>query len=244
MKYQNKIEIEFLNKIRPLGPDVAHGRTVPLGWPCGRLLSWPTPKRSSARHNPAGCRRRRAKRVLPAPACMERGKRRGYRGVAGGRGAPTRLRRARAPPRALVGHLHDGGELTRQRDVGNGYGSPTARWFYGLQSLPCFRYEGETTGGVWHSHQRRGLDKGAGSEALTGDGRRRGQRSGDVAVPSFYRWSCARRQVRVAGGCCSRGESRRNRRKEELTGVARSTETKQSERHRARWRNGEWLLPA
>jgi hypothetical protein len=225
MKYQNKLENEFLNKIQPLGPDVAHGRTAPLGWPCGRLLSRPTPKWSPARRSPAGCRRRRAERVLTVPARMERGKRRSYRGVAGGRGAPARLCQARA----LAGHLHDGGELARRRDVGSGYGSPAARWFYGLQCLPCFRYGGETTGGVWHSRQWRGLDKGAGREALTGDGRRRGQRSGGVAVPSFSQWSCARRQVRVAGGCCSRGESRRNRRKEELTGVARSTEMKQSE---------------
>jgi hypothetical protein len=57
MKYQNKLEIEFLNKIRPLGLDVAHGRTAPLGWPCGRLLSQPTSKQSPARHSPAGCRR-------------------------------------------------------------------------------------------------------------------------------------------------------------------------------------------
>jgi hypothetical protein len=160
---------------------------------------------------------------------MEHGKRWSYRGVAGGRGAPARLHRARAPPRALAGHLHDGGELARRRDVGSGYGSLAARLFYGLQYLPCFRYGGEMTGGVWHSRQWRGLDKGVGREAHTGDGSRRGQRSGGVAVPSFSWWSCARRRVRVAGGCCSRGESRRNRRKEELTGVARSTEMKPSE---------------
>jgi hypothetical protein len=244
MKYQNKLENEFLNKIRPLGPDVAHGQTAPLGWPCGRLLSRPTPKQSPARHSQAGCRRRRAERILTALARMEHGKRQSYRGVAGSRGAPARLHRARAPPRALTGHLHDGGELARRRDVGSGYGSPAVRWFYGLQCLPCVRYGGETTGGVWHSRQRRGLDKGAGREALIGYGRRRGERSGGVAVPSFSRWSCARRQVRVAGGCCSHYESRRNRRKEELTGVARSTETKQSETASARWRNGKWLLPA
>jgi hypothetical protein len=57
------------------------------------------------------------------------------------------------------------------------------------------------TRGVWHSCQRWGLDKGAGIEALTGDGRRRGQNNDGVAVLSFSRWS----------------------------GVARSTETKQSE---------------
>jgi hypothetical protein len=65
------------------------------------------------------------------------------------------------------------------------------------------------TGGVGHRHQRRGLDKGAGSEALTGDGRRGGQSSGGVAVPSSSRCSCARRRVRVVGGCCSRAESKR-----------------------------------
>jgi hypothetical protein len=65
------------------------------------------------------------------------------------------------------------------------------------------------TGGVGHSRQRRGLDKGAGSETLTGDGRRGGQSSGGVAVPSSSQCSCARRRVRVVGGCCSRGESKR-----------------------------------
>jgi hypothetical protein len=85
------------------------------------------------------------------------------------------------------------------------------------------------TEGVGHSRQRRGLDKGAGSEALTGDGHRSEQSSGGVAVPSFSQCSCARRRVRVVGGCCSRGESRGKRRMEELTGVVRSAETKQSE---------------
>jgi hypothetical protein len=240
MKYQNKFGNRILNKIRPLGPDAAHGRTALLGWPCGGLPSWPTLERSPARHSLAGCRRRRAERVHTAPMRMERGERRGYRGVAGGRGAPARLRRARAPPRTLAGHLHDDGELVRRWDVGSGYGSPAARWFYGLQCLPCFRYGGEMTGGVWHSHQRRGLDKGAGSEALTGDGHRRGQRSGRVAVLSFSRWSCARRQVRVVGGCCSRGGSRRNQRMEELTGVARSTKMKQSET--ASGEVGKWRM--
>jgi hypothetical protein len=61
---------------------------------------------------------------------------------------------------------------------------------------------------VGHSRQRRGLDKGAGSEALTGDGRRGEQSSGGVAVPRSSRCSCARRRVRVVGGCCSHGESK------------------------------------
>jgi hypothetical protein len=65
------------------------------------------------------------------------------------------------------------------------------------------------TGGVGHSRQRRGLDTGAGSEALSSDGHRGEQRSGGVAVPSSSRCSCARIRVRVVGGCCSRGESKR-----------------------------------
>jgi hypothetical protein len=88
-------------------------------------------------------------------------------------------------------------------------GSPAARWVYGIRCFPRFGYRGEMTGGVGHSRQRWGLDKGAGSEALTGDRRRGGQSSGGVAVPSSSRCSCARRRVRVVGGCCSRGESKR-----------------------------------
>jgi hypothetical protein len=94
-------------------------------------------------------------------------------------------------------------------------------------------------GGVGHSRQRRGLDKGAGSEALTGDDRRSGQSSGGVAVPSFSQCSCARRRVRVVGGCCSRGESRGKRWMEELTGVVRSAEMKQSEVDNDVGRRGE-----
>jgi hypothetical protein len=63
-------------------------------------------------------------------------------------------------------------------------------------------------GGVGHSRQQRGLDKGAGSKTLTGDEHRGGQSSGGVAVLSSSRCSCARRSVRVVGGCCSRGESK------------------------------------
>jgi hypothetical protein len=117
----------------------------------------------------------------------------GARGTAGllrGRWRPRCTEKSTlstALPRALTGHLHDDGELVRRWGIGSGYGSPTVRWFYGIQCLPCFRYGGETTGGVWHSRQRRVLDKGAGSEALTGDGRWSGQRSGGVAVPSFSR---------------------------------------------------------
>jgi hypothetical protein len=71
--------------------------------------------------------------------------------------------------------------------VGSGYGSPAARWFYGIRCFPRFQYGGEKTEGVGHSRQRQGLDKGAGSEALTGDGRQSGQRSGVVAVLSSSR---------------------------------------------------------
>jgi hypothetical protein len=167
--------------------------------------------------------------------------------VAGGLGAPASLRQARAPPRALAGHLHDGRELTRRRGVGSGYGSPAARWVYGIRCFPRLRYGGEMTGGVGHSRQWRGLVKGAGSEALTGDGRRGGQSSGGVAVPSFSRCSCTRRRVRVVGGCYSHGESRGKRRMEELTGVVRSTEMKQrqsGQRRRARWRSGRIAFPS
>jgi hypothetical protein len=65
------------------------------------------------------------------------------------------------------------------------------------------------TGGVGHSRQRQGLDKGVGSEALTDDGRRGGQSNDGVAFPSSSWCSCARRRVRVVGGCCSHGESKR-----------------------------------
>jgi hypothetical protein len=103
------------------------------------------------------------------------------------------------------------------------------------------------TGGVGHSRQRRGLDKGAWSEALTGDGCRGGQSNGGVAVSSFSLCSCARRRVRVVGGCCSRGELRGKRWMEELTSVVRSTETKQRrsvQRRRARWRSGRIAFPS
>jgi hypothetical protein len=84
-----------------------------------------------------------------------------------------------------------------------------ARWVYGIRRFPRFGYRGEMTGGMGHSRQRQGLDKGVGSEALTGDERRGEQSSGGVAVSSSSRCSCARRRVRIVGGCCSRGESKR-----------------------------------
>jgi hypothetical protein len=118
-------------------------------------------------------------------------------------------------------------------------GSPAVRWVYGIRRFPRFGYGGEMTGGVGHSRQRRGLDKGAGSEALTGDGRRSGQSSGGVAVLSFSRCSCLRRRVRFVGGCCSHGESRGKRRMEEFTSVVRSVETKRSEVDSGVGRGGE-----
>jgi hypothetical protein len=66
--------------------------------------------------------------------------------------------------------------------------------------------------------------------------------SGRVAVPSFSRYSYARRGVRVVGGCCSRGESRGKWRMEELTGVVRSAEMKQKQNGQRRRREVEkWL---
>jgi hypothetical protein len=112
-------------------------------------------------------------------------------------------------------HVHSPGTYTTagssRGDVASdaATGSPTARWVYGIQCFPHFGYRGEMTGGVGHSCQRWGLDKGAGSEALTSDGRRGGQSSGGVAVLSSSRCSCARRRVRVVGGYCSHGESKK-----------------------------------
>jgi hypothetical protein len=140
---------------------------------------------------------------------MERAGQRGYRGVVDGRGAPASLRRARAPPRVLAGHLRDGGELTRRRVIESGYGLTGGEVGLRVRRFPRFRYGGEMTGGVGHSRQQWGLDKGAGSEALTGDGCQGGQSSGGVAVPSSSQCSCARRRVRVVGGCCICGESKR-----------------------------------
>jgi hypothetical protein len=108
-------------------------------------------------------------------------------------------------------HVHSPGTYTTagssrgNRASGAATGSPAARWVYGIQRFPHFLHGEEMTGGVGHSRQRQGLDKGAGSEALTGDGRRGGQSSGGVAVLSSSRCSCTRRRVRVVGGCCSRG---------------------------------------
>jgi hypothetical protein len=142
-------------------------------------------------------------------------------------------------------HAHSSGTYTTAGSSrgdgasGAATGSPAARWVYGIRRFPRFQYGGEMTGRVGHRRQWWGLDKGAGSEALTSDGRRSGQSSGGVAVPSFSRCSCARRRVRVVGGCCSRGESRGKRRMEELTGVVRSAEMKPSEVDSGVGRGGE-----
>jgi hypothetical protein len=46
-------------------------------------------------------------------------------------------------------------------------GSPEAWAVPAYDGLPCFQSGGETTREVGYSHQRRGLENGAGSEALT-----------------------------------------------------------------------------
>jgi hypothetical protein len=129
---------------------------------------------------------------LSAPTRRARPHRAGALGARGTAGLPRGRRRPRCTGKSTLSmststctrRAPTRRELVIRRGVRSGYGSPAARWFYGIQCLPCFRYRREMTGGVWHSRQWRGLDKGAGSEALTGDGRRSGQRSGEVAVPS------------------------------------------------------------
>jgi hypothetical protein len=170
---------------------------------------------------------RRTERVRTAPARMERAGRCGYRGVTGSRGTPASLRRARPPPRALAGHLHDGGELARRRGVGSVYGLTSGEVGLRDTMLPSLPVRREMTGGVGHSRQRRELDKGAGCEALTGDGRRSGQSSGGVAVLSFSWCSCARRRVRRWEGAATAVNQRGKQRMEELTGVVRLMEMEQ-----------------
>jgi hypothetical protein len=57
---------------------------------------------------------------------------------------------------------------------GAAMGSPAARAVPAYDGLPCFRSGGETTSEVGHSRQRRGLENGVWSEALTGEGCRGG----------------------------------------------------------------------
>jgi hypothetical protein len=114
-----------------------------------------------------------------------------------------------------------------RRGVGSVYGLTSGEVGLRDTMLPSLPVRREMTGGVGHSRQRRGLDKGAGCEALTGDGRRSGQSSGGVAVPSFSWCSCARRRVRRWEGAATAVNQRGKRRMEELTGVVRLMETEQ-----------------
>jgi hypothetical protein len=73
-------------------------------------------------------------------------------------------------------------------------GSPAARAVPAYDGLPCFWSGGEVTRVVGRSRQRRGLENGAGSEALTGEGCRSGQSRGEVVAPSSFWCSCARKK--------------------------------------------------
>jgi hypothetical protein len=161
---------------------------------CSGLPSRPTPEPSPVRHGPTGWRSRHAERIRTASTRMGHAGRQDCRGVTDSRGAPARLRRARAPPRTLVGHPHDGGELAGQRGIGSGYGLTGGVGVPAYGGFPRFRSIGETIREVGRSLQRRGLENGAGSEALTGEGRRGGQSRGGVAVPSSFRCSCAKKK--------------------------------------------------
>jgi hypothetical protein len=72
--------------------------------------------------------------------------------------------------------------------------SPAAQGVPAYDGFPHFRSGGETIREVGRSLQRRGLENGAGSEALTGEGRRGGQSRGGVAVLSSFRCSCAKKK--------------------------------------------------
>jgi hypothetical protein len=73
-------------------------------------------------------------------------------------------------------------------------GSPAVLAVLAYDDLPCFRSGGETTHEVGCSRQRRGMENGAGSEALTSEGCRGGQSRGAVAAPSSFRCSCAKKK--------------------------------------------------
>jgi hypothetical protein len=72
--------------------------------------------------------------------------------------------------------------------------SPVAQGVPAYDDFPCFRSGGETIRQAGRSLQWRGLENGAGSEALTGEGCRGGQCKGGVAVPSSFRCSCAKKK--------------------------------------------------
>jgi hypothetical protein len=88
-------------------------------------------------------------------------------------------------------------------------GSLVARAVLAYDGLSCFRSGGETTSEVGCSHQWRGLENSAGSEALTGEGCQGGQSKGAVVAPSSFRCSCARKKGEGVRGCCGRDESKR-----------------------------------
>jgi hypothetical protein len=112
-------------------------------------------------------------------------------------------------------------------------GSPVALAVLACDGLPCFRSSGETTSEVGRSRQRRGLENGTGSEALTGEGCRGGQSRGEVAAPSSFGAPAQGRRVRVVGGAASAVNRGEKQRMEELTGVVRSAEVKQGQQNRA-----------
>jgi hypothetical protein len=79
-------------------------------------------------------------------------------------------------------------------------GSPAARAVPAYDVLPCFQSGGEMTREVGCSRQRQGVENGAGSKALTGEGCRDGQSRGAVAAPSSFRCSCGRKKGEEGGG--------------------------------------------
>jgi hypothetical protein len=118
----------------------------------GGLLSRPTLELIPVRHGPVGGRGRRAERVRTTPMRTGRAGWRACRWVTGGQGAPARLRRARAPPRALTGHPHNGAELVRRRGVGcdNGLTSGVGWGGSGIRRPPLLPVR-------WRNDQRGGM---------------------------------------------------------------------------------------
>jgi hypothetical protein len=93
--------------------------------------------------------------------------------------------------------------------VGAATGSPAARAVLTYDDLPWFQSGGETTREVGCSRQRQGMENGAGSEALTGEGCRGRPSRGVVAAQSSFWCSCARKKGEGGKGCCGRSESKR-----------------------------------
>jgi hypothetical protein len=126
-------------------------------------------------------------------------------------------------------------------------GSPAA-WggggggFPAYDGLPCFRSGGETTREMGRSHQRRDWKtaQGARLSPVKGVGASRAEAKWQLQAPSGVPAQGGR--VRVVGGCCGRGESRREAAD---GGVVRSVEAKQRQRTEAGsdvWRGGEQSL--